>query len=83
MSVSRDDLAIAANWLDQYDGDGDNDDERECSRAAAGRVAEYLRAEIFRRNREAAIMAMVAQTGATRAAARRALDRAMARKDTA
>ena len=67
--VSRDDLDFAATWLDNYEGQDDDDENN----AAATRVSAWLRAEIARRDEDADVRRVVARTGTTRARARAAL----------
>ncbi len=57
--VSIDDLAFAATWMDAHDG-GEGDDNQ----AAAERVSAWLRALIARREEDAAVRALVKETGA-------------------
>jgi hypothetical protein len=60
--VTADDLALAAAWLEAYDGGPDGTEETD----AMFRVAAWLRKEVGRRNRradEAAILAEIAATG--------------------
>lgn len=64
-----DDLRFAAEWLDAYEADPDDD----ANVAAAARAAAWLRAEVARRADAAAIRKLASQTGATPAQARRAL----------
>jgi hypothetical protein len=70
--VSVDDLEFAATWLDNYEGQDDDENN-----AAAVRVAAWLRAEIAKRAEDVGVRAIVAQTGVEPARARAALRRAV------
>lgn len=78
--VSIDDLAFAADWMDTYDG-RDEDGTLSDNDKAAQRVVVWLVAEIARRHEDAAVRDLVKKTGATPAAARAALRRAMSKGD--
>ncbi len=74
--VSIDDLAFAATWLDAHDG-ADEDGTPDENDAAARRVSAWLRAEIARREEDAAVREVAKRTGASPARARAAVRRAM------
>lgn len=67
--VSADDLSLAADWLDAYDGTAEES-------AGMYRVAEWLRAEVTRREKEAAIYSAAKRHNVSAKTVRRALARA-------
>lgn len=66
--VTIDDLAFAVDWIEQYEAD-----EGDSNGAARDRLVAWLRAEIERRQRAAAVREVVKQTGVDPARARRVL----------
>lgn len=66
--VTADDLAFAAEWLDGYDAASDDDNG-----PSAARVADWLRAEIARREGEATVRKVAKHHGVSAARARKAL----------
>lgn len=74
--VTADNLAFAAEWLDCYDGTGENGDVE--GEAVMHRVADWLRAEAARREEAAAVRQIVARTGHTPATVRAHLRRRIA-----
>lgn len=66
--VTADDLLFAADWIEAYDGAPDD-----ANNAAAARVGAWLRAEVARREEDAAVERLMKSTGADRARARRVL----------
>jgi hypothetical protein len=61
--ISLDDLGVAADWLESYDGDGDEAEQR------CHRVAEWLRRQIEQRETEA----VARRNGVSRKIARKAI----------
>ena len=69
--VSVNDLLVAADWCEYYEGAPDEEDTRE----AVHRVGRWLRAEAAKRDEDAFVRAAVQQFGVTPAEARAALRR--------
>jgi hypothetical protein len=72
--TTADDLALAAEWLDEYDPEDALISER------MRRVAEWLRGQATARRREAAVRTGMRVTGATRKQVVSALGRIAARQ---
>jgi predicted transposase YbfD/YdcC len=78
------DLELAAEWLLQYEGDGNTNAQKIEARDGVHRVAEWLRQEVAKRQENAAIREIVRQTDgkATPARAREILRKVQSEKQS-
>lgn len=69
------DMLLAAEWLDHYEDDSEENNEAEACR----RVAAFLRAEVERKQKDALVRATARKHGVPASVARKAVNRAIAR----